>query len=82
MVSPEAIESKLNKDKNRIKEFQSILKNMQDSIRITVPKLSEETQSVSLRKKQMGFRLRQKSIRMRRQRKENSRIKLPGLSMM
>jgi hypothetical protein len=55
---------------------------MQDSIRITVPKLSEETQSVSLRKKQMGFRLRQKSIRMRRQRKENSRIKLPGLSMM
>ena len=41
-----------------------------------------ETRSVSLRKRQMRFRSRQKSIRMRRQRKENSRIKLPGLSMM
>ena len=78
----EAIESKLNKDKTALKSSSLFWKNMQDSIRITVPKLSEETQSVSLRKKQMGFRLRQKSIRMRRQRKENSRIKLPGLSMM
>ena len=77
----EAIESKLNRDKTVSRSFSLFWKNMPDNIKTTAPKSSDETVFVSLKKKQSQFRSRQKNTEVRSRRKIDSRIKLPGLSM-
>ena len=74
----EAIESKLNKDKNRIREFQSILEKYAGQYKDNRSKIKRRDNIRAFKEEAESIRTRQKNIRKLSVKRESRRTKLPG----